>query len=70
MVHSDGGTRTDKHSAAAWQLEAYLPNGTVIVAAMAGVFIPDPCFAFSAESIALDEASTALARLVRSWQFP
>ena len=64
-TRSNGGTRTGSCSAAAWHLEAHLPDGSIRPVAMAGTYLPDCISPFAAETLALEEVATFLARLAR-----
>ena len=63
IAHSDGGTRKDQCSAAAWIIEAVLnrdSHAETKPIAMAGIYISTPVSSFLAESIALDECTSFL----------
>ena len=65
VMHCDGGTRAGKCSAAAWVLEAQstTESGTeVLLLARKGIFIADPVSSFTAELLALESCTEALAR--------
>ena len=67
VCHSDGGTRGADCSAAAWVIEAVVQEGDCRLTfpiAMAGTFMSPAIHSFKAEAIALDQVTTALARLV------
>ena len=63
ICHSDGGTRGTTCSGAAWILEAVFDHDQhrhTFIVAMRGIFIASPVAAFTAESIALDDAVSYL----------
>ena len=67
LCHSDGGTRADNCSAAAWCIEAVVTNGVLqrtVPVSMRGLFLKDPVSSFLAESLALDDVLNHLWDLV------
>ena len=68
VCHSDGGTRANSCSGAAWIIEARVVRNDhrhVFPVAMAGVFLQDPVSSFLAEAIALEEAVNFLGKYLR-----
>ena len=67
VCHSDGGTRANSCSGAAWIIEARVVRDDeryIFPVAMAGVFLQGPVSSFLAEAIALDEAVRFLGKFV------
>ena len=62
-VHSDGGTRAESCSAAAWIVEVGY-RGNFAAYAMAGTYMSAPVSSFTAEAIALNEASAFVHNLL------
>jgi len=67
LCHSDGGTRGDSCSAIGWIIEAYVVKEDmrhIFPVAMSGKFFDSPISSFTAEAIALDEASGYLINFI------
>ena len=69
LIHTDGGTRADRCSAAAWHIEIHAcVNGASVIfpLCMAGRFFTSPISSFTAEAIALEDALNFLHGLVHA----
>ena len=70
VVHSDGGTRGAICSASAWIVEDGILRGSLWEfrpLAMGGTFFADAISSFQAETLALDECTLFLRRLVEHY---
>ena len=67
-IHTDGGTRANSCSAAAWCIEAVVRRGqyeTTTTLMIAGTNIATPISSFTAEALALEEAALAVTKITR-----
>ena len=66
ICHSDGGTRAENCSAAAWYLEAVVTTdkagAITFPVAMRGLFLENPVSPFMAEALALEDGLAYLAK--------
>ena len=67
LFHSDGGTRVGQCSGTGWILEAFAPDRVLPYrVAAAATFIACPISSFTAECLALDHATEAFDRFLRT----
>ena len=67
VIHSDGGTRHGRCSAAAWVVEAVLVVHGVWISeliAMGGTYFDSPISSFCAEALALEECTLLVKRIL------
>ena len=67
IIHFDGGTRAGNCSASAWYIEARVLHQGVFILfplVMGGTYVEEPISSFLAESLAFDEASELLLKML------